>query len=147
MDAERLKVETLILDKYFPNKYIIEGNAFFIELLSNKNNGYKIKIVVSESYPSVAPKVFVIEPVLADKDGILLSKIGSSWQFHTSAPDSEGNIQISCAGNWEHDLTIVIQALKALVWINAYEATFDLNSNINHLLGNKQDFFTHLNNP
>lgn len=146
MNLARLKTEQLILNKYFSAQYSIEGNSFFIKLTSNKNNEYEIRIDCSDDYPIAAPKVYIQKPALVDKNDISLSKIGPSWQFHTGVPDSGGNIQISCSGNWENEITIYSQAIKALVWINAYEATFDTQYNINNLLENQQDFFTYIKN-
>jgi hypothetical protein len=80
--------------------------------------------------------VFIVYPKkLKNYHGVALSALGVSGSMHLLEPSKKGDIQLChyVKNDWTPNNTLYLVALKALVWINAYEG---------HLsTGNPIDFY------
>jgi len=129
MNTERLHLEQAILEKYLPRRYsfikLQHKSAPYLDLGLRTSNGktYRLHITIPPDYPSQMPQVFVVFPKpLYDFLGRDLSAIGCSGTMHLLG-SSNGNIQL-CHFNaefWHQNLTLYKVALKALVWLEAYQ--------------------------
>lgn len=126
MTSQRLQMETLILEKYFPKKFRFENLGLSNELLdvgvkTQSGNIYRLNIKLDNDYPNSLPKVYVIYPLpLLNHNGSVIG--GASHSLHTLGNDGE-NIQICHykSENWNPNQSLYKIVLKARIWLEAYE--------------------------
>jgi ubiquitin-protein ligase len=126
MTPQRLQMETLILEKYFPKRFRFENSGLSNELLdvgvkTQSGNVYRLNIELENDYPNALPKVYVVYPLpLLKHDGSAIS--GASHSLHTLGNDGE-KIQICHykSENWNPNQSLYKIVLKARIWLEAYE--------------------------
>lgn len=126
MTPQRLKIETTILEKFFPNKFKFENlnqSNEYLDVGVKVQSGkvYRLKIVLAKDYPNAMPAVYITYPLpLYKKDGSRIA--GASHDMHTLTNDND-NIQICHyrSEKWHLNVTLYKVILKARVWLEAYE--------------------------
>lgn len=141
MDSARLRLESEILERYFPRRYAFvhptDSSRSYLDVGLKTKSGctYRLKILIPPDYPSAMPLVYVVHPKpLRDYRKQDLTSIGASGKMHVLTPN-DGCIQLCHfkASLWHSNLTLYKIALKCLVWLEAYH---------NHLLtGNDIDYY------
>jgi hypothetical protein len=138
MQEARFKMETKILERYFPKKFNFENrnseNEFLdVGVKSQSGKIYRLKITLDD-FPNAMPRVYITYPLpLLNKKGEKLG--GPSHPMHTL--DNDGNnIQICHykSENWDASVTLYKVILKARIWIEAYECHLNTGKNVDDYL-------------
>lgn len=142
MDQARLRLEQTILEKNFPRRYAFvdmdtSRPNLVIGMRTNSARTYRLNLMIPSDYPHSKPTVYVVYPQeLRDRDGRLLSEIGTSHALHLLGP--RGNDIQLChykSENWHPNVTLYKVALKCLIWLNAYEAYLETGTPLSTYLG------------
>jgi len=141
IEIKRLRMEEQILEMQFPNRYVFVGigtESPYVDvgLRSNAGNAYRIRIMLPLDYPNSLPKVLLTYPQpLYTSDAQNLLDVGVSHAMHTLSPES-GFIQLCHykQDNWHPNVTIYKVALKARIWIEAYEGHKRTGQPIDHFV-------------
>ena len=139
--SRRLEVEIDLLDRYFPGCSLqdMDGGAnpgLVGRMISNAGVVYTF-FADLEGYPDVAPKLYILQPILRCHDGSLLSELGTSSTMHVLAPNDHGHVQV-CHYNdrfWRSSLTLYKVLMKSRVWLEAYERHLRHGEPVEHYLG------------
>jgi len=126
MTPERLQLEILLLEKYFPKRFRFVNLYLPDEYLDvgwKTQNGtvYRLNIRLNADYPNSLPRVYVVYPLpLLKKNGAVLS--GASHEMHTLSNDGE-MIQICHfkTEKWNPNQSLYKIILKARIWLECYE--------------------------
>lgn len=128
MDNARLRMEHQIMQMNFPKRFVFVMNTPMpyvdLGLRSNSDKTYRLRIMIPNDYPNSLPKVYMTFPKpLRDYDGRDLKEKDYSHDMHLLGPDDNGNIQLCHYKdeNWHANVTLYKIALKARIWIEAYE--------------------------
>ena len=144
IEIKRLRMEEQILEMMFPNRYVFVGIGTAspyvdVGLRSNSGNAYRIRIMLPLDYPNSLPKVLLTYPqplYMYDGRNFLDIKTGDDMhKMHVLSPN-EGFIQLCHYKNenWHPNVTIYRVALKARIWIEAYEGHKRTGQPIDHFL-------------
>jgi len=145
MEVVRLKQENAILSRFFPGRFNFiaqNGVVKYLDLGMRTKSGkvYRSKMVL-KNFPYSQPEVYIVYPnPIYDKSGNMLSDIGVSAGMHLLTPDDENNIQLChyVSGNWNPNVTLYKVAIKALIWLEAYEGHLKTGNPIDHYLSHKK---------
>lgn len=140
----RIRLEHSVLGRYFGTVYWFawEG-SLCAELGLRTNSGiqYAIRLVLHDGYPDELPSALITHPTpLRDRRGRLLSRLGPDATMHIL--DEEGGFPSIChyhPARWGADMTLYKVAMKARVWLEAYESYLrtgnPIDSYLHHMTG------------
>ena len=123
-ERERLACEKKLVETRCPGfkMYSRRGIHFFSGWVTSKLTRYKLRLVLAQEHPYVAPKLFLVSPkVLYTFDGRSINSLNISHCFHTESNGPGGCIQISYPMIWKPCCTCVKAIIGGIVWINGYE--------------------------
>ena len=126
MTAERLQLETSQLEKYFKKRYMFENLGTqneYVDVGVKTQSGkiYRLNILLNSDYPNSLPEVYVTYPLpLIQYNGEKLPSL--SVAFHTLKNDGD-KVQICHfhEENWNPKQSLFKIAMKARIWLEAYE--------------------------
>ena len=129
MDANRLKIESQILQQYFPKRHAfvdIDTQKAYVDvgIQTNSKNVYRLRVKIPKDYPNSVPDVLVSHPTgLKTQQGRLLSELGATHDMHILGSEN-GMIRICHfkSSDWIPTQTTIYKViLKARVWLEGYE--------------------------
>lgn len=137
--ADRLTLEEELLRETFGPSWHLQGtkgqtsHGMIGELRTNDGNCYIVFVPVA-GFPDAPPAAYVLDPVLARRDGKPLPEL--SHQFHTRERDAHGNVQICHYDDdaWDASVTVYKVVLKVRIWLEAYERYRATGKAIHHFL-------------
>lgn len=122
---ERLLLEEALVKKCFPGfkMYARRGFYFFIGWITSEINKYKMRLVLDQMHPYVAPRMFIVSPRILHMYGGqgTINSLGISHAFHTVSDNPGDRVQISYTGSWDASCTCLMAIIKSIAWINGYE--------------------------
>lgn len=126
MTPQRLQMETSILERFFARKYKFEnlylpGELLDVGVKTQSGKVYRLNIRLNPDYPNSLPEVYVVFPLpLRKHDGSVME--GASHDLHTLGNDGQ-KVQICHykRENWNPNQSLYKIALKARIWLEAYE--------------------------
>jgi hypothetical protein len=123
----RLSIEEVPMSNMFPYLKLFKTNGeicFKGWYTTTTNQGYILKLILSEHYPDKKPELYVIYPKILRQYGtaISLNDIGLSHAFHTLNTDSQGQVQIChfSSESWHAGCTCAGVMTKAQLWCEAH---------------------------
>jgi ubiquitin-protein ligase len=129
MDQARLKIESTILNKFFPKRFAfvnINSSKAYVDVgvQTNSKKVYRMKIKLPPDYPNSVPKVFITYPEdLKNYNGVSLLSLSASHEMHILNPE-DGYIQLCHykSADWiPSHITIYKVILKCRIWLEGYE--------------------------
>lgn len=142
MDSARLKLESEILERFFPRRYAFvhptDPSRCYLDVGLKTKSGctYRLKIVIPPDYPNSIPQVYVVHPTpMRNYRKQDLTSIGPSGSMHVLTPDG-AYIQLCHfkAKLWHSNITLYKVALKCLIWLEAYHNHLLTGNDIDHYL-------------
>ena len=140
----RLLVEQVTMRKMFPYFKLYQTNddeiCFKGWYTTTANQGYTLKLLISEHYPEKQPKLFVIYPKILQQHGSIvpINDLEYSHKFHTLNKNPEGHLQIChfSTESWQAGCTCVGVMAKAQLWCEAHVEHLATGLSINTILTN-----------
>lgn len=122
----RIEIEHALLWQYFGTTFWFaneDGLCAEIGLRTNSGQQYAVRFVLPDGYPDALPEALVTHPKpLIDHDGRCLADFGPSSSMHIlEGHDGFTSICHYHPARWAADMTLYKVAMKARIWLEAYE--------------------------
>jgi len=138
----RLNLEKQILANELPqfNFHFINSAPYISgwQSTSSHRGNYQLKLILGNNYPCDMPALFVNSPLILFQrnSSRTINELGSSHNFHTLPNGPRGCVQICHTKPelWSPSMTCVAVLMKAIVWLEAYDAYLQTGQAFNDFL-------------